>query len=216
MPGEGLLARVSRAVEKKVAEDWEISAIGLGAPLTPVQSRWPCSPAFNLRIGRQLRSRRDTGAMMAIPEPIETFMLRLGFNYSTLREGSASWAEHEQGGRRSEWVQTIVYIADGRPILATVPANAPVDPERLRQWAGVSRVRPATVEEVAHLHPESEPDAVPPLGPLFGQQVFVDETVSRRECIVFRAGSRTDAIRMRYGDFAELVHPLVGRFAVAA
>jgi Ala-tRNA(Pro) deacylase len=153
---------------------------------------------------------------MAIPEGIETFMLRLGFQYSTLQQGSPSSGEQDGGGGRSEWVQTIVYIADKTPILATVPANARVDPHRLRQLAAVSRLRVATDEEVAHLHPESEPDAVPPLGPLFGQRVFVDETVSRHEYIVFRAGSRSDAIRMRYGDFAELVHPFVGRFAVSA
>lgn len=149
---------------------------------------------------------------MAIPEPIETFMLRLGFNYSALHQGAA----REENGERSEWVRTVVYFGDETPILATIPANARVDAERLRRLARVSRLRPATDEEVAHLHPESEPGAVPPLGPLYGQQVFVDETVRRLDYIVFRAGSRTDAIRMRYGDFAELVHPSVGRFAVPA
>jgi Ala-tRNA(Pro) deacylase len=153
---------------------------------------------------------------MAIPEPIETFMLRLGFDYSTLREGSTSFAEHEESGDRSEWVETIICMADERPILATVPADARINTERLRHLAAVSRLRSATDEEVTRLHPESEPDAVPPLGPLYGQPVFVDEAVSRREYIVFRAGTRRDAIRMRYGDFAELVHPSVGRFAVSA
>jgi Ala-tRNA(Pro) deacylase len=70
------------------------------------------------------------------------------------------------------------------------------------------------VEEVARIHPESEPGAVPPLGPLYGQRVFVDQAITRHDHVIFSAGSRGDAIRMRYGDFAELVHPITGRFAV--
>ena len=153
---------------------------------------------------------------MAIPEPIETFMLRLGFDYSTLRGASPSGAGREEGSGSPEWLDTEVYMADDKPVLVAVPANCRVDPERLRQVAAVSRLRRATGGEIAQFHPESEPGAVPPLGPLYAQQVFVDEAVTHLEYVIFRGGSRTDAIRMRYGDFAELVHPTVGRFAVAA
>jgi Ala-tRNA(Pro) deacylase len=150
---------------------------------------------------------------MPIPEPIETFMLRLGFDYSVIRPGSSS-ADEDEGRARSEWVETTVYMADETPILAVVAAKDRVDPHRLRESAAVSGVRLATAEEIARIHPESEPGAVPPLGPLYGQRVFVDQAVTHHDHVVFNAGSRSDAIRMRYGDFAELVHPIVGRFAV--
>jgi hypothetical protein len=68
-------------------------------------------------------------------------------------------------------------MADETPILAVVAANGRVDPARLREMAAASRVRLATAEEVARIHPESDPGAVPPLGPLYGQRVFVDQAV---------------------------------------
>ncbi|HEX6211669.1 MAG TPA: YbaK/EbsC family protein, partial [Methylomirabilota bacterium] len=85
--------------------------------------------------------------------------------------------------------------------------------ERLRQIAGVERLRPATGEELAQFYPESEPGAMPPLGPLYGHGVFVDEALARQSFLTFSAGTANDAIRMRYGDFVALVHPTVGRFA---
>ena len=51
-------------------------------------------------------------------------------------------------------------------------------------------------------------------GPLYRQRVFVDALLAQEEEIVFNGGTHTDAIWMRYGDFAELARPIVGRFAV--
>ena len=54
---------------------------------------------------------------------------------------------------------------------------------------------------------------MPPLGPLYKQMVYVDETLTFEEEIVFNAGTHGDAVRMRYEDFAAIAHPIVGRFA---
>ena len=53
---------------------------------------------------------------------------------------------------------------------------------------------------------------MPPFGPLYRQQVFVDEALAAEERIVFNAGTHKDAIKMRYEDFAALTQPIVGRF----
>jgi hypothetical protein len=54
--------------------------------------------------------------------------------------------------------------------------------------------------------------AMPPLGPLYRQRVFVDDTLAEEPEIVFDAGTHTDAIRMRYADFAAVAKPVVGSF----
>jgi Ala-tRNA(Pro) deacylase len=52
-----------------------------------------------------------------------------------------------------------------------------------------------------------------PFGPLYGQTVFVDVTLASEQEIAFNAGTHTDAIPMRWRDFAKSVRPIVGKFA---
>jgi Ala-tRNA(Pro) deacylase len=54
---------------------------------------------------------------------------------------------------------------------------------------------------------------MPPFGSLYKQSVFVDAALARDEEIVFNAGTHTDAICMRYAEFAALARPTVGCFA---
>jgi Ala-tRNA(Pro) deacylase len=53
---------------------------------------------------------------------------------------------------------------------------------------------------------------MPPFGPLYGQRVFVDTALVAAPDMAFNAGTHTDAIRMRYSDFADLAKPRVGGF----
>jgi Ala-tRNA(Pro) deacylase len=76
-------------------------------------------------------------------------------------------------------------------------------------------MRLATEAEIGLLYQGCEPGAVPPLGPLYGQRVFVDTSMTANDEIAFSAGSHRSAIRMRYREFEALVHPTVGRFARA-
>lgn len=63
------------------------------------------------------------------------------------------------------------------------------------------------------LYPDCEPGAMPPFGSLYGQSTFVDRNLVGETEMVFNAGSFTDAIRMHYSDFLEIVDPVVGAFA---
>jgi len=63
------------------------------------------------------------------------------------------------------------------------------------------------------LFPGCEPGAMPPFGPLYGQSVFADVALASEPEIVFNAGTHTEAIAMRWADFANSVRPIVGRFA---
>ncbi len=50
---------------------------------------------------------------------------------------------------------------------------------------------------------------MPPFGNLYGMEVFVAEALTKDEEIAFDAGSHTELIKLRYGDFARLVHPVI-------
>lgn len=81
-------------------------------------------------------------------------------------------------------------------------------------YLGARSLRLATEAELTPLYRDCEVGAMPPLGPLFGQRVVVDKSLTLDPEIAFNAGSHSEAIRMRYGDFEELVKPSVADFGV--
>ena len=64
--------------------------------------------------------------------------------------------------------------------------------------------------EFERLFPDCELGAMPPLGPLYGQRVFVDRALANAGDIVFEAGSHTEAVRVKFDEFARAVQPTVG------
>jgi Ala-tRNA(Pro) deacylase len=138
--------------------------------------------------------------------PFTTFTHRMAF---TAQEEAA--VAHVPG---RTWAKTVVCFADDEPVLVVVPATAAVDFNRVRHLAGAEHVRLAREREIADLYPGCEVGAMPPLGPLFHQRVYVDRILARQPEIVFNAGTHVDAIRMRYEDFAGLVHPTVGDLGI--
>lgn len=155
---------------------------------------------------------------MAISASIETFLRRERVPYTTLTHQRAYTAQEEAAvahvpGRC--WAKTVVCFADDEPIQAVVPADLLVNMERLRDLAAAHAVRLATEDEIIRLYPECEAGAMPPIGPLYGQRVFVDTTLVAEPEIVFNAGTHTDAICIDYDDFADVAKPMVGAFAAS-
>ena len=82
-----------------------------------------------------------------------------------------------------------------------------------QELVGGRTIRLAHEHELRSLFPECETGAMPQFGPLYGQPVYVDVALAGEHEIVFDAGTHTEAIRMRWADFAASVRPIVGRFA---
>jgi len=153
---------------------------------------------------------------MAIPVPIRDFLRDRHIDFRVVTHPTAYTAQEEAAvahvpGR--EWAKTVVCFADNEPILAVLPAHYSVDFERLRTVAGASRLRLATETEMVGLYPGCEAGAMPPLGPLYGQRVFVDGSLGDDLEIVFNAGTHVDAVRMRYDAFVTLAGAKVASFA---
>ena len=153
---------------------------------------------------------------MSVPQSIADFLTREGVPYSTLTHPVAYTAQEETAAAHipgREWAKTVVCFAGDEPLLAVLPAPYAVDLKQLRQVAAVKTLRLAREDELEALYPDSEPGAMPPLGPLYGQRVIVETSLAANPEVVFNAGTHADAIRMRYTDFDQLVHPKVGQFA---
>ncbi len=53
---------------------------------------------------------------------------------------------------------------------------------------------------------------MPPFGNFYGMEVFVAPSLVEDEEIIFNAGTHTEAVQMKYGDFERLVHPTMLSF----
>ncbi len=115
-------------------------------------------------------------------------------------------AAHVSG---KQLAKTVVLDVDGRLVMAVVPADMRVDLDRLKGILGAGRAQLAGEHDFRERFGDSEVGAMPPLGPLYDIDVYVDEGFSREETIAFRAGRHGELVRMAYGDFVKVAAPKV-------
>ena len=106
----------------------------------------------------------------------------------------------------------MVKTEDGTPIMLVLPATHKVDFARLQEVLG-SRAELAQEHEFRALFPNCKTGAEPPFGNLFNLDTVVDTALTKDEEIVFNAGSHWQTIKLRYDDYARLVHPRIAKFA---
>ncbi len=153
---------------------------------------------------------------MAIPASISNYLDKAGVSYDVIEHPLAYTAQEEAAVTHipgADWAKAVVCIADERPMLAVLPAHYHLDLKALRDALGAKYVRLASESEMQPMFEDCELGAMPPFGPLYGQHVLVDRSLTGRPSVVFNAGSHRDAIRMPYRDFEALVKPVVAAFA---
>jgi Ala-tRNA(Pro) deacylase len=147
---------------------------------------------------------------------IHEFLRVAGVPYSLVAHRQAFTAQEEAAATHvpgGNWAKVAACFVDGNPIEAVVPATHVVDVRRLLDLVGGDEIRLAEEGELSQLFPDCERGAMPPLGPLYRQEVYVDVALAAEDEIIFNAGTHTEAIAMRWADFAKTVRPIVGNFA---
>jgi Ala-tRNA(Pro) deacylase len=154
---------------------------------------------------------------MAIPASIERFVRESGVSFTPIHHRVAFTAQEEAAATHVpgiEWAKTVVCMADGKPILAVLPAHYRLDFYALRRMIGARDLRLAAEHEFSGLYPECETGAMAPFGTLYQQPVYVDESLATDPYIVFNAGTHVDAMKMRLSDFILLARPVFGKIAI--
>jgi Ala-tRNA(Pro) deacylase len=151
------------------------------------------------------------------PRSLDEFLHKAHVPFTAFRHEAAFGAQQEAArshvpGR--SWAKTVICVAGNEPIAAVVPAHCMVDLELLRLAAEVPELRLAHESELAEVCPDCELGAVSPFTTRC-IRVFVDATLVGDPNLVFSAGTHTDAIRMHYADFADLIHPVVASIVVS-
>jgi len=98
--------------------------------------------------------------------------------------------------------------------MAVLPASYKVSFDHMKATLGVNEVRLAYEQEFMDKFPDCEVGAMPPFGNIYGMDVFVADSLSEDEEIVFNACSHTELIKMKFSDFEKLVKPKRIKFSV--
>jgi Ala-tRNA(Pro) deacylase len=118
--------------------------------------------------------------------------------------------EHFTGHRVAK---VVVVMADGRPVELILPASRHVNLDRVRTVLHAHELRLATEQEMEDCFTECEVGAVPALRHWKGVDVLMDRSLNVEGDVLFQAGTHADAIRLKFRDWYELVHPQVATFA---
>lgn len=152
---------------------------------------------------------------MIILRRLQEYLDRRHVHYEVLSHEAAYTASeiahtlHVSG----EMLAKVVLVkADGRYVMVALPSNWQIDFKRVKEVLRARHVGLATEAEFKGLFPDCEIGTMPPLGNLYGVDVYVDQSLTEDEAIVFQAGTHVGAIKLRYEDFANLVHPKVAEF----
>jgi Ala-tRNA(Pro) deacylase len=111
-----------------------------------------------------------------------------------------------------EMAKTVIVRANGKFMMAVLPASQHVDLRALRAVLGTTEVHIAQESEFEALFPGCELGAMPPFGNLFGMSVYCDTSLREDRQIAFNAGSHRELIRMDFDDYLNLVKPRIATF----
>lgn len=143
-------------------------------------------------------------------QKIKEYLDEKGVKYVTISHSPAYTAQtiaasaHVPG---KELAKTVVVKLDDKLAMAVLPASKKIDFKLLKSVSGSKNVSLASEQEFKDKFPGCEVGAMPPFGNLYDMDVFVTESLAEDDEIAFNAGSHTELIRMKYGDFDDLVKP---------
>ncbi|MGD0221579.1 MAG: YbaK/EbsC family protein [Terriglobia bacterium] len=153
---------------------------------------------------------------MAIPQRIRDYLDSQNVPYETLHHSQAFTAQevaHSLHVSGKKCVKAVVAEGDNKTVMVVIPASHRLNFQELKSALKANQLEMLVERELVGLFPDCDLGAVPPIGNLYGIDVWVDRAVASTEKILFCAGTHEDCIRMRYSDFAKLTRPFVGHFS---
>lgn len=112
-----------------------------------------------------------------------------------------------------ELAKVIVANADGRFVMAVVPAPSRLSISKLARVLGAREVRLAAEEEFGPLFPGCEKGAMPPFGEIYGLEMIVDPSLARLPEIAFNASTHTETLALGWTDYERVAKPRLAEIA---
>lgn len=111
--------------------------------------------------------------------------------------------------------KSVVLEADGKYVLALLPASQFIDMVRARESLAARELKLAREEEIASLFNDCDLGSIPPFGSLYGLQTVVDSSFTGDQNIVFESNHHDESISMSFRDFERIEHPRTAHLSFA-
>jgi Ala-tRNA(Pro) deacylase len=150
-------------------------------------------------------------------EKLKKFLDENKVQYVTITHSQAFTAQQVAASahiKGKEMAKTVIIKFNEKLAMAVLPATYHVDFHLLKEVTGNENVILAHESEFREIFDDCELGAMPPFGNLYGMDVYVAQSLTADEEIVFNAGTHSELIRMKYSDFAKLVKPKILKFSV--
>jgi prolyl-tRNA editing enzyme YbaK/EbsC (Cys-tRNA(Pro) deacylase) len=155
------------------------------------------------------------------PEPVERVaaVLRgraVDARVEEFTEGTPTAADAARavGCDKAQIVKSLVFVCDGRPLLALVPGDRRADAAKIAAAAGAGYARVASAEEVVAAT-GFEPGAVAPFPTPNVSRVLLERELLRHELVWIGAGSTRHLAGLSPFDLARLTHADIAELAEA-
>lgn len=106
-------------------------------------------------------------------------------------------------------VKTYLLGTNGEHLLLVIPSFCEIDIEKLEVTLSKSMIKFLPEGTQERVFPDCEADALPPFGNLYGVPVHAEQSLGKRDEIVFFAGTFRDSMKIKLSDFIHLVKPVM-------
>jgi Cys-tRNA(Pro) deacylase len=97
-------------------------------------------------------------------------------------------------------------------VQVVVPGSAKLNSKLITKFLEAKSIRFANAEEIEQLTKGIQIGGIPPFGNLFDIPVYIDNSLTKFEKIIFNAGDRSFSIGMKTKDYLEIVKPTIDIF----
>ena len=153
---------------------------------------------------------------MAICKRLKEFLDKNNIQYNTFKHRVAYTAQkiaataHISGDLVAK---SVMIRADDQIIMCVCPATYRINLDVLKKELKLKKVSLVSEKEFSRLFPDCEPGAMPPFGNLYDIPVYVAESLTADDDIVFNAGNHSELVQMSYNDFEKFVNPIILRIS---
>jgi Ala-tRNA(Pro) deacylase len=147
---------------------------------------------------------------MEISEKVDQFLKSSGSHYRVVRHRTAFTCQETAAEAHlpgSELAKVVFVELDGQPAMVVLPAPRYVDLDLLRRLSGANQAHIMSERDFVARFPDCDPGSEPPLGRLYGVQVYMDESMSKQPLVAFKAGSHEAVIEMPLDEFLRINPP---------
>jgi Ala-tRNA(Pro) deacylase len=144
---------------------------------------------------------------MAIAETVKNYLAQRSVDLETVTHphtGSSHETAEASHVREDHIAKAVIVKDDAGYAMVVVPADQYVEMKHVRKELNRELVL-VEEDEFAKLFPDCEPGAIPPLGPAYKIETFLDEALKSLANIYFEAGDHEHLIHMKGEDFKKLL-----------